>query len=86
MIYNCVIQGERCSLADVAARKKKSTWGGKRKGAGRKPMLEAPQMVTLPLEERDLEALRELAEERGVSMASLVRDAVSTYLKRRGRA
>ena len=69
----------------VAARSKKKGRGGARPGAGRKPVLEDPVSVTLDLERPHADGLRSLAAEEGVSLASLVRAAVETYLKRRRR-
>ena len=72
-------------IEDVAARKKKTGWGGKRPGAGRKPELQDPVSFTLDFEEPQFEALKEIAEDREVSVASLVREAVRGYLARRRR-
>jgi hypothetical protein len=68
----------------VAARRK-GTWGGRRIGAGRKPTLRDPVSFTGDLEQADLQALAEIAEQRGVSVASLVRTAVAAYVKRQRR-
>ena len=68
--------------SDVAARKIKSGRGGRRPGAGRKPILKDPVTVTTDVERPDLEVLEAIAEERGVSVASLVRAAVAAYVKR----
>ena len=62
--------------------KKKGPWGGKRLGAGRKPTLMDPVSFTGDLERPDADALEAIARERGVSVASLVRRAVSAYVKR----
>ncbi len=70
---------------DVTARKTKGTLGGWRPGAGRKPTLKDAVSFTGDLERVDAEALEAIAEERGVSVASLVRAAVGAYLKRRRR-
>jgi hypothetical protein len=67
----------------MAARKK--TWGGRREGAGRKPRLSDGVSVTGELERADVEALREIAQERGVSLATVLRAAVRAYVKRHGR-
>ena len=70
--------------ASVAARKK-SRRGGWRPGAGRKPLLNEPVSFTGDIERADIEALEAIADEREVSLASVVREAVSAYLKRRKR-
>ena len=70
---------------EVTARKTKGTRGGWRPGAGRKPTLKDAVSFTGDLERVDAEALEAIAEERGVSVASLVRAAVGAYLKRRKR-
>jgi hypothetical protein len=71
----------------MAARKSKKTWGGPRPGSGRKPTLEDPVSFTGELEGADVEALATIAEERGgVSVASLVRAAVTAYVKRHRRS
>lgn len=68
----------------VAVRRK-GTWGGRRPGAGRKPTLRDPVSFTGDLERADMEALAEIAEQQGVSVAALVRTAVTAYLKRQRR-
>ena len=70
----------------VAARKTKGTWGGWRPGAGAKPQLKDPVSFTGDIERPDMDALEAIAEERGVSVASLVRAAVAAFLKRRKRS
>jgi len=71
--------------APVAARKTKGTWGGWRPGAGAKPQLKDPVSFTGDIERPDMDALETIAEERGVSVASLVRAAVVAYVKRQRR-
>jgi hypothetical protein len=66
----------------MAARKKKSSWGGRREGSGRKRDLRNPKSFTGELERADVDFLATIAEERGVSVASLVRAAVAAYVKR----
>jgi hypothetical protein len=66
----------------VAARKTKGTRGGWRPGAGRKPTLVEPVSYTGDLERADVDALRAIAEQKEVSVASLVRAAVAAYVKR----
>lgn len=55
--------------------------GGRREGAGRRRILKDPVRLTVDYERRDFEALEAIAEERGVSIASVVREAVRTYLR-----
>lgn len=71
---------------DVAAKQRKKVGrGGARLGAGRKPVLDDPVSITLDLERPHADALRSLAAEDAVSMATLIRTAVVSYLKRRRR-
>ena len=67
----------------MAARRKKSRRGGRRPGAGRKPILEGAKTLSVTLEESEYEAVQRLADERGVSFASVVREAVKAYSARR---
>ena len=80
---------ERSNSSDYAcympARKKKPGRGGRREGAGRKPFLEDPVAFTLDIETPEMDALRALAEEREASVASLVRSAITAFLRRRKR-
>lgn len=69
--------------APMARRKTKGTLGGWRPGAGRKAELQDRKMLTISLEGDDYAALQALAEERGVSLSSLIREAVAAYLRRR---
>ena len=64
------------------AKRKPSGLGGWRPGAGRKPTLHDPVSFTGEIERADMEVLGEIAKQRGVSIASLVRNAVATYVKR----
>ncbi len=66
-------------------RRRKGKRGGWRPGAGRKPILDDPVSFTGSFERAEMDALDEIAEERGVSVASLVREAVRAYLERRKR-
>ena len=70
---------------EVTARKTKGTLGGWRPGAGRKPTLKDAVSFTGDIEKADMEHLEMIARERGVSVASVVRQAVKAFLKRRGR-
>ncbi len=67
------------------AARKKGRLGGRRPGAGRKPILREPVSFTGDIERADIEALEAIADERGASLASVVREAVGAYLKRRKR-
>jgi hypothetical protein len=67
----------------MTAPKLKGKRGGKRPGAGRPPSLKDPVRFILTVERADIDALEEIAGERGQSIASLVRSAVTAYLRRR---
>ena len=67
----------------MTSRRKKSRRGGYRKGAGRKAVLKRATAVTVTLEGPEYEAVERLAEDRGVSFASVVREAVKSYTARR---
>jgi len=69
----------------VTARKKPSGLGGWRPGAGRKRIVQDPVRLSIDHERPDVEALEEIAEEQGVSVAHLVRKAVQAFVKRYGR-
>ena len=73
------------SFGPMATRKKASGRGGWRPGAGRKPSFEDSVDRSLRFERQDLETLEALATERGVTTSDLVREAVRTYLIRRGK-
>ena len=60
----------------------KGTRGGWRPGAGRKPTLHDPVSFTAHFERSDIEALEAIAGQRGVSVASVMRAALSAYVKR----
>ena len=66
----------------VATRKASRGWGGRRPGAGRKPVLHDPVTVTTDVESTDFEVLEAIAQERNTTVASLVRAAVAAYVKR----
>jgi predicted transcriptional regulator len=48
--------------------------------------MKQPVSVTLEMEARQVESLDQLASESGRSRAALIREAVRTYLRRRGRS
>jgi hypothetical protein len=62
----------------------KGQHGGRRPGQGRPPTLDHPVRYLLTIEKADLEKLEMIAEKRQKSIASLVRTAVKSYLKRHG--
>ncbi len=78
-------QGTGATIEDVARRKIKGTWGGWRPGAGRPPTLKDPISFTGELERADVDYLEKIAEKRGISVASLVRNAVAAYVQRQKR-
>ncbi len=69
----------------MTIRKSKGKRGGKRPGAGRPPTLKDPVRFIMSFERTEIEALEEIAQERDQSIASLVRSAVTAYLRRRRR-
>ena len=77
-----VFQSGRVYYQAVAQRRTKGTLGGWRPGAGRKAELEDRRMLTISLEGSDYDALAALAHERGVSLSSVIRDALRAYLAR----
>ena len=83
MIDPCRITGPELLSTEVAKRKRASGRGGWRPGAGRKAVLDDPVSVTLDLEGSQIARLREIAEREEVSVASLVRKAVSGFLARK---
>ncbi len=87
MIADLSLTNQDCGaiLDLVTARKKKSGWGGTRRGAGRKPELEDPVRFTVDFEGPDFDALKAIADERDVSVASLVRESVRRFVARQRR-
>ncbi len=73
------------TIENVARRKVKGTWGGWRPGAGRKPTLKDPVSFTGDIERADVDYLETIASKRNVSVASLVRNAVSAFVQRQRR-
>ena len=69
-------------FAEMGRRKTKGRWGGPRPGSGRKPVLEDPYRVTFDLEDADFTAVKAIADQRGVSVAEVLRGAVRTYVRR----
>lgn len=75
-ISNCL--GQPDPVASTSGR------GGARAGSGRKRVVNDPERLTVDFERADLNALRALADDRGTSVASLVRKAVEQFLRRAG--
>ncbi len=69
----------------MAVQKSTGKRGGRRPGAGRPPTLEDPVRFIMAVERAEMEALEAIARERGQSIASLVRSAITAYLRRRRR-
>jgi hypothetical protein len=65
----------------------KKTWGGKRKGAGRKPSAEGRTvLVTASVPESLVAGLDELAEAEGWNRSRAVTEAIRGLLKRKKRS
>jgi hypothetical protein len=71
--------------ADMAAKKTKAKRRGRRPGAGRKGFIVGARRLSVDYPGAHMAALEEIAEERGTSVASVVREAVRAYLEREGR-
>ena len=69
----------------MTASRKKASHGGRRPGAGRPRVLEDKVRIAVDIERADVEALEEIADDQERSVASLVRQAVSAFLRRRRR-
>ncbi len=67
----------------MTAQKSKGNRGGKRPGAGRPPTLKDPVRFIMTIERTEIDALEEIAREQKQSIASLVRSAVTAFLRRR---
>ncbi len=67
----------------MTIRKSKGKRGGKRPGAGRPSILKDPVRFIMSIERTEIDALEEIARERDRSIASLVRSAVTAYLRRK---
>ncbi len=67
----------------MMASRRKGSVGGARPGSGRPALFEERQGLTVQLERTDYDALGALADARGVSIGTVVREAVAAYLARR---
>ena len=83
MNYDWYFKLDPYTLLEVVARKTKGTWGGRRQGADRKPVLKDPVRITLDLEREQLEALEEMAEEAELSVSAMVRRILADRIRRR---
>ena len=73
-----VIKLLSCSIMPV----KKSTRGGRRPGAGRKPTLKDPVTLSVKIESWVSDALVELAEASGVTFSTYVREVLASHVSR----
>lgn len=67
------------------AARPKSRRGGYRPNAGRPREVQDPARLTIDFERGDLDAVADVASERGESLAQAIRRIVRSYLKRSGR-
>ena len=67
----------------MAKKVSKGARGGRRPGAGRKPFLKGKVALTVTLESRDYAKVEKIADREGISLASVIRDAVKAYRGRR---
>jgi hypothetical protein len=58
-------------------------WGGRRPGAGRKTVLKGRTRFTVHVEKADMEALRDEAADKEVTVGELIRKILGSHLKRR---
>lgn len=61
---------------------RKPTRGGRREGAGRPREIAKPLRLAIDFEAPDVETLRRVAEQRGVTTSALIRDMVARAAKR----
>jgi hypothetical protein len=65
------------------ATRRKGTLGGARPGSGRPALFDERVGLTVQLERSDYDALRGVAHRRGVSVGTVVRELIRSYLARR---
>ena len=73
------------SSTPMAAKRGRPKLGGARPGAGRKRVLKDAKPLTVTLEGPDFDAVVREADRRGVSLGTVVREAVKSHLSRRRR-
>ncbi len=66
----------------TARKKKPAGWGGARQGAGRPRIYSDLVRRTIDFEAAQDRLLRDFADDRGISVAQVVRDAVRAHLRR----
>jgi hypothetical protein len=66
------------------AQRKKSGWGGYRKGAGRKPSFRDPIDRLVRFEKADVKAAEALARKQETAFAEIVRVALRHFLEQQG--
>ncbi len=71
--------------APMAAKRTKSRRGGRRPGAGRKPMLTDARTLTVTFDGPDYDTVARQADKRDVSLGTVIREAVKAYVSRRRR-
>ena len=71
------------SYDSTMAARRKGSHGGARSGSGRPALFEERVGLTVQLERAEYDALGDLAQRRGVSVGTIVREAIRAYLARR---
>jgi len=74
-----------CGILGLVAKRKKSGRGGARIGAGRPALMREPVVFSITAERSAYEALAKEAELQGVTLATIVREALQAYARRRRR-
>ncbi len=78
-------QVRRVILGLVPTRSKRGGHGGARRGAGRPRLMQNRVAFTVTIEARHYGKLVQLANERSVTLATVVREALGAYVERRRR-
>ena len=69
----------------VPRRKTAKGWGGRRPGAGQKPIIKDRVLRSISFERADMKALEKIAEQRGISFSELIRTLSTAHMKRQKR-